>query len=50
MLLVGQRGDLSPLLSTGKATYGVLDPVLGFPEQKRHGHTRDSPAKGHEED
>lgn len=30
--------DLSPLFSPGEATAGVL----GFPVQKRHGHTGDS--------
>ena len=45
-----KRGDPSPLLSTGDATAGVLGPVLGSPVQDRHGHTEDSPDKGHQED
>lgn len=40
-----EASDLSPLLSTSKATSRVLGPVLGCPEPERHGHTRESSAK-----
>lgn len=43
-------GGLSSLFGASEATPGVLCAVLGFPVQKRHGHTEDSPAKGHEDD
>ena len=44
----GQRGHPSPLLSTGEPTPGELSPVLGCPVQESHGHTGQSPAKGHQ--
>lgn len=43
-------GDRSSLFSTGKATPGVLGPVLDSPIQKRHRHSRESPAKGQKDD
>ncbi|PKU43321.1 rna-directed dna polymerase from mobile element jockey-like [Limosa lapponica baueri] len=45
------REVILPLYSTlGGATTGVLCPVLGSPAQERHGHPRDSPAKGYQDD
>lgn len=41
-----EGGDSSPLFSTGEATPEIVCPLTGFPEQKAHGHTRDSPVKG----
>ena len=41
---------LSPLLSTGESTPGVLGPDLGLPVQEGHRHSGVSPAKGHEGD
>lgn len=38
------------LLSTGEATVGTLCLLLASPVQERDGHTRVSPAKGHEDD
>lgn len=38
------------LLNTGKVTSGVLGPDKGLQGQKRHGHTEDSPKKGHKDD
>lgn len=45
-----RRGDPSPLFSTGEITSGLLCPVLGSPEQERHGRTGESPTKCHEDD
>lgn len=33
------------LLSTGEATPGVLGPVLGLPEQERHGFSKKNPVQ-----
>ena len=44
-----ERGDPSPLLSTGEATSAVLCPVLGSSAQERHGRTGVSSAKGHKD-
>ncbi|PKU39972.1 rna-directed dna polymerase from mobile element jockey- hypothetical protein [Limosa lapponica baueri] len=40
--------DPSPLLSPGEVTPGNL--ILGFPIQKRHGYTEESPTKAHKGD
>jgi len=50
VLSAGQGGDLSPLFSTGEAITAVLCPVLGSTVQERHGHTEDSPVRGHQDD
>jgi len=40
---------LFPLFSTGEVTPGVLCLTVGFPVQKRNGHTGKSPRKGHKD-
>ena len=40
---------ISPLLSTGEATHGVLGPGLASPVIERHEHTGVSPMKVHED-
>lgn len=46
-MLAGCGRDLSPLLSTGEVTTGVLYPVLDSPVQEKHGITGKSPVMGH---
>jgi len=43
------REVIIPLIS-GRATSGVLGPVLGSSVQERHKRTGKSPAKGHRDD
>lgn len=42
-----EETDRFSLVSTGKATYGVLGLVQDTPVQERHGHTGKSPTKRH---
>jgi len=50
VLQQAEGSDPSPVFSTGEATAGVLCSVLGYPVQEGHGHTRESPVKGLEDD